>query len=354
MREDRLISLYDFAASRQVASDATWLSERLLRAYVPVSRSYQVDRREADPMTRRYIDHFMYRRGDPRVQGFPAGVDVHTFDVAPIPLVDLVGIYGAGVATDGEHEFPAIFVDDEVHIAGMVPFDELHDLDELVKVIVGDDVPASTLFVGIPPPEPHFGPADGAACAGNSGTLGALVTTNQGRLGILTAGHVANIKNMNAHSNGTLVGSVVLTMSPLTSAPGLPSADVALIEVDSASIASATEFSTTFAPPVSISGSVSARAGQRLVMYSPRGRRAEGILAIAAWISSPRLVGMWEEIYMTLAPISIQGDSGAPVLLEGTSSIVGHVVGGSPGFTTYIQAIDPQLLASQSTLRQRP
>lgn len=55
------------------------------------------------------------------------------------------------------------------------------------------------------------------------------------------------------------------------------------------------------------------------------------------------MAGMWAQLYFTTTAASGPGDSGAPVLASGTSKIVGHVVGGAPGLTSYIQSIDVQL-----------
>jgi len=354
-REVVLISLHDFARSPRVAEEATMLSEMLLRPSVTVRRYYQVDWGEIYPIARRYVEKFTSIRG-PRMR------EIHPYfggvpylnNVATVPIVDLLGIYGAGVATDGDSEFPAIFCDEDVYGPGQVPFDELVDANELVRTIVGEEIPESAVFMGMPAPEPHFGPADGAKSSGNFGTLGTLVTTNQGTLGILTAGHVAPILTARVHSNGEQVGSVVYTASPLTSAPGVACDDVAVVEIDPAALPSATSFSASVAPPITMSRVVAANSGQRLVRYSTRGQQADGILAKAPWLDSPNLVGMWRDVYMTFGPISIQGDSGAPVLVEGTNEIVGHVVGGSPGFSSYIQDINTQLTASQSIWRAIP
>jgi hypothetical protein len=60
----------------------------------------------------------------------------------------------------------------------------------------------------------------------------------------------------------------------------------------------------------------------------------------------PAMAGMWGQLYFTTAGCSVPGDSGAPVIRGGTNEIVGHVVGGATGITSYIQSIDIQLNAS--------
>jgi hypothetical protein len=92
-----------------------------------------------------------------------------------------------------------------------------------------------------------------------------------------------------------------------------------------------------------IGGTAQANRSDRLTKYSGGLPRSEGILAKAPWIYSPRLVGMWAEAYMMLAQFSDPGDSGAPVLIDGTDRLAGHVVGASPGFTSYVQEADYQL-----------
>jgi hypothetical protein len=75
------------------------------------------------------------------------------------------------------------------------------------------------------------------------------------------------------------------------------------------------------------------------------------IHAIAPWVGCKEvLVGLWKDIIMTDRPISKLGCSGAPVLLQDTNQIVGHVVGGTQD-RTFVQKIDCQLDASECTVR---
>jgi hypothetical protein len=64
----------------------------------------------------------------------------------------------------------------------------------------------------------------------------------------------------------------------------------------------------------------------------------------------PQMAGMWAQLYFTTTAASVAGDSGAPVLASGSNDIVGHIVGGAPGLTSYIQAIDAQLQAINCAL----
>ena len=68
----------------------------------------------------------------------------------------------------------------------------------------------------------------------------------------------------------------------------------------------------------------------------------------------PSMRGMWAQVYFTTDDASQPGDSGCPVLRSGTDELVGHVVGGAPGMTSWIQAIDVQLFATACTLRPSP
>jgi hypothetical protein len=49
--------------------------------------------------------------------------------------------------------------------------------------------------------------------------------------------------------------------------------------------------------------------------------------------------------------MSSAGDSGSPVIGECDNACLGHVVGGSDGYLTVVQAIGPQLTAASVTLR---
>ena len=72
-------------------------------------------------------------------------------------------------------------------------------------------------------------------------------------------------------------------------------------------------------------------------------------MGFVAQLFVPSMAGMWADLYFTTTAASVQGDSGAPVLAAGTNSIVGHIVGGAPGLTSYIQSIDVQLAATGCT-----
>jgi hypothetical protein len=65
----------------------------------------------------------------------------------------------------------------------------------------------------------------------------------------------------------------------------------------------------------------------------------------------PETPGLWGDSFETFGTISAEGDSGAPVTLAGTDSLVGHLVGASGTFCSYIQDIDYQLMATGATLR---
>ena len=169
--------------------------------------------------------------------------------------------------------------------------------------------------------------------------------------GILTAGHVAYMQGRDIYSGNTLVGSVVFTVDPRKAKLGTDEcADVAVVKIDDNS-------RLLESHTIHINGSAPAKKGGKLVKYCSHSQdpisysAPTDIHAIAPWIACRQvLVGMWKDIIMTDRPISQSGCSGAPVLLENTNQIVGHVVGGTQD-RTYIQKIHCQLDASECTLR---
>ena len=68
------------------------------------------------------------------------------------------------------------------------------------------------------------------------------------------------------------------------------------------------------------------------------------------FVHLPSMAGMWADSYITLQSISQAGDSGAPVFLQGTNTLIGHLVGGAPGVISFVQAIEVALKATGATL----
>jgi hypothetical protein len=351
--------IHGFAQSQRVADDAMWLSKRLLRLSTDVGWYYQI----LEP-------YRFYREGSPEgAAEFLNDPEIHNFlrrrqtskplfDTTRVPAAPIFGVYGAGVITHNDTEYPAVFIDDNLvgHILPRYtphPIREHTLMERIIKQLCGStQLPASTVFVGVSTPEPHFGPSGEAVChdLGTAGTLGALVTTQSGNPGILTAGHVAHVVGRDVHCGTNLVGKVEFTVDPRKARLATDRcSDIAVIKID--------DHSNQFElPRLHISGKAEAKAKDKVVKYCSHPHHPNlysapvEITGMANWIMCP-LGGMWEDTYLTDTRISDRGDSGAPVLLEGTDLLVGHIVGSSRPFPTYVQTIGSQLRASQCTFR---
>jgi hypothetical protein len=324
------MGLQDFVKSSEVADGAESLSRRLLFPTIQMSRVYS-------PLTAKR-KHLSY---DATI-----GVEVHTpmepiSDVVPMPYSVYLGIYGAGVIALNGVEHPAIFCNELMAPLTLKTLEELTDnaaLSRIIREILSGDVPKGTVVLGLKAPSPHFGPGNSVECSGKRGTLGAIVKTTAGATGILTAGHVGEPLGAVAHCEDLTIGTVTYSDDPAFKLPNTLSADVAVITVNPSAKGS-------LELPTQIAGIAKAGSSDRIESHCVTGCHTTGILGKSPWIFIPQMAGMWADVYLTHSPISDPGDSGAPVFLEGTNKIVGHVVGGAPGMLTFVQDIDCQLAA---------
>lgn len=231
---------------------------------------------------------------------------------------------------------------DEAALETRFPVGEVLPLEELPEVAgrvadVGGAEPDTRVLV-VPTPELHFEPAGEVRCSGLTGTLGALVTSAGGSDAILTAGHAA--PGGVARDPAGNSGFVTFSSDPARIPASAVTVDVAVIE-------------TTYAgggPP--IAGQATA-AGRELVTLhgNQSGQKSAGIFAYCQFLNTPTAGGQWADVYLTDVGISQKGDSGAPVLKDGTDELIGHLVGGSGNTTSYIQDIGMQLRACGAVLR---
>jgi hypothetical protein len=332
------MGLQDFARSTEVADGAELLSQRLLQPTVQMRRRYEASSEE------------IFNYYGPTISSPAREPTEPISDVVLIPYSFYVGFYGAGVMIWEDKEYPTVFCNERLAPSKPTLLQELQGRTELKRIILeifGDNLPSSTVAFGLRSPIPHFGPSSAVKCSGKQGTLGAVVTTDTGAVGILTAGHVGAPLSADAISNSSTIGTVTYTTDPAYKPSATLSADVAVITINQSSI-------RFLSPSIKIRGVAKAGSTDRIESHCVNGRHAEGIFAKAPWIFVPQMAGLWGEVYMTQAPISVAGDSGAPVFLQGTEMIVGHVVGGSPGMTTYVQDIDYQLADCGCVLRIQP
>lgn len=234
------------------------------------------------------------------------------------PTIMWSGIYGVGA----NHSSLVLFVDRRAE-------DWLHSV---LKEEFNTSLPDDFKVVQVLPPIPQ---SSACMCRGRRSTLGADVfVPGGGSLAVLTAGHIAApVGESILTESGNILGEVVFTESPSSQPAAIARADVAVIEIHDSRQYQERGFKPG-SPPY---------PGQAVRIIAVDGwDRPTSINTAAHWIYSPELGGRWGEIYITEEVVSGDGDSGAPVALEG-NSIIGHVVGVMPDEGTLVQDLDYQL-----------
>ncbi len=334
------MGLQNFGKSKEVASAAETLSKRLLGTQILITRQYRVHpvAMVFGPGKEPVPDETIREPSEP------------IRDEISIPYYLYRGVYGAGVIIVNGEEHPLLLCNENIAPSQPTSLREIKNIQGLENLIPGmreDQVLRNTMVWGIETPVPHYGPGGPVECSRRSGTFGALVTTPEGKVGVLTAGHVGIQLGAKAwadgKANGKIIGEVTYTKDPATQLPGTPSADVAVITIEDASV-------NVFKPTIKIGKTIDAKPADKLENCCARQHVVDGVMAFADFVFIPSMAAPWGKVYMTQGPISVQGDSGAPVLLEGTDLIVGHIVGGSPNSTSFIQDIDYQLQDCGCTL----
>jgi hypothetical protein len=328
------MTLTDFASSPETVRVARWLAESLRAS------------RSAPRVFRQSRNFELLESADVDL----ADVSEEIPPENETPTMFMLGIYGVGVGTDGGQEYPLLAVD--TRVAGMesgsrLPVSELAlaDLVESELPELGRS-PIPVLAQAVKPPTPYFGPGAAAQGGGGEGTLGALVRSVGNVDGILTAGHVAGQSGAVLADSDGVIGTVSFIQVPNGKGVGHPSADVAVVDVDPTA-------GDRVTPNISISTSDRARSLDEVVCYGATTGLPQQDTSVAwfEYFFVRSMGGEWGNIFQTENSISQGGDSGSPVLRVGTDAILGHVVGGEPGRTTYIQSIDFQLAVSGTKLR---
>ena len=272
--------------------------------------------------------------------------------VEPRPVDDVEPVYGSAVM-QVEGRMRAVLLVDERAVRDvadrgqLLPAADVPALRSLVRSLPeeqGVKPPADLLVLPMPELIPYFAPGEQTNGPGTTGTFGALATDGQGNDCVLTAGHVAPTGAQVTDPTGA-TGTVTWSNDPAAVAGPGPGADVAVVVPDG----------STAQGGVPISSAAIARPGDLLDVrgaFTPAGATQTMLFTLAVYV--PRMTGMWAEVYLTTDAASQPGDSGAAVLRSGTDEIVGHIVGGAPGVTSTVQAIDLQLRAAGCTLRPSP
>jgi len=238
---------------------------------------------------------------------------------------------GVGLVLEGRNLRP-VLLSTGIAPGDKVPFDKEPTLVSVVNKALGPDRAqgwlSDAVVYGVTPPTFHVAVGD-VITAPNSGTVGSNVSWKSFS-GFLTAGHVANpVSAAVADPSGTL-GKIAYSNDPAGHGK-VVEADVAVVEL---------------APGVTcgrqIPNTATGNPNDAVVVRGQLGSVNANIMGKLAWVFFPTYNATCGDTYFTTAQASQPGDSGAPVLSNG-GELLGHVVGASVGFCTYIQDIHYQL-----------
>ena len=246
-------------------------------------------------------------------------------------------IFGAGLAKDPElpNKMRSVILSAKAKMGEFVPLREFTEISSLIIEAIGtrpewllDEV----YVLGAPAPIIQSKPGDLIASP-KPGTVGCNVKwgADLNQAGFLTAGHVGKPLNVDLlGKNKTPIGQVVYFNDPAGHG-NVIEADVALIEIPEGSKRSDLMSNLAKAGP-----------GDSVYVMS-RGKRVQAeIMGFNHFLRFPAQNGTCGDMYSTTEQVTTGGDSGAPVV-DANNSIIGHVIGASPGYQSYIQGIDYQL-----------
>jgi hypothetical protein len=138
----------------------------------------------------------------------------------------------------------------------------------------------------------------------------------------------------------THLGTVAFTHEPTGGGTSIE-ADIAIVDT--------TKGCGSVVSTISAAGPPATSPNAAITMHLPGGRTSDNYRGFSAYIYFPS--GTFGDLHMTVAQVTNPGDSGSPVV-DVNDVILGHVVGSSPGVTTYFQDADFQIkeVARLSTL----
>lgn len=210
------------------------------------------------------------------------------------------------------------------------PIMQVPALHSAVQSVIpgGLNVVDDAVALSISDPQLLAAPGDPVSSA-VTGTAGVQLNWGAGLVGILTAGHVCK-STSNAVTVGGMAGSVALALDP-TSHGGSVEADVSVIQLTT-SVPATSQITSTTVATGGDSVTIATRSGKSVTTK---------IMGLLQWLWLPSSNCTCGQVYLTTTNVTVSGDSGAPA--KKGSELVGHVIAGSPGMTTFIQAIDYQL-----------
>jgi len=171
-----------------------------------------------------------------------------------------------------------------------------------------------------------------------TGQLGAPVQWGGGAsCGFLTAGHVGrSVGSIVQDSALNMVGTVVLALDP-TGKGATPEIDVAVVEVAAHAWGNRLGISGASAGSGSAAIDIYRRSYPNPIPSTIQGGKGWCV------VSPPGApLTTLNAVYLSSAGVTAGGDSGGPVMLQGTTNMIGHVAAGGPA-TSCIQDVRHQM-----------
>ena len=260
-----------------------------------------------------------------------------------VPFALNYGITGVGLyALSSSEIVPCLYTPGSLDVSELTPhpFQLGGPFFEAILQVFGKDfewIVRDLIVVETGPMELQYDPGDPIQTTTHTGQLGAPVQWGSSR-GFLTAGHVGQ-KSGTTITDASLrkVGSVVYALDP-TGKSATPGIDVAVVEVP---------YGTPWGNTLGITGTSVATPLAAIDVYrrSTPNPVASSVRSKADWwvVTAPSTPSTTlRAIYLSSTGVTSGGDSGGPVLLQGTTKIIGHVAAGGAA-ASCIQDVRRQL-----------
>src|ERR1035441_5790833 len=249
------------------------------------------------------------------------------------PFAWQFGVCGVGVLLNERGILAPALFNTKISPNVFTPVDS--ELIDVITILL-DSTPAwlgEVRFVGVDPPVPQISPGDSITCPNLSGSAGCNVAWS-GKVGFLTAGHVAGSRLGLCSTVGSQVGSIVYSNDPSNHGASIE-ADIALVELHPGQTVQNVFKNPASAGPNEPIRVVTTQTGARNYLGT-------NVRGYSRWQYSPALNGTWGDVYLTTKVVTQPGNSGTPAI-DSSNGVLGHVVGAIPNFSTMIQDISYQL-----------
>ncbi len=242
-------------------------------------------------------------------------------------------IFGAGLIALDDSSIPqlvpvALVNSEKVdHPRGQTSLSEVGQALQIANNALGLD--ANSWLEGVRawvmlPPSLRLSPGDRISSPA-IGKIGCAASWTGGS-GFLTAGHVAQAYGKDVYVGGSHVGTVAYANDPRNGGTAIE-ADIGIVEYANGAFIS---------PPPRLSGTALASPSSSVTVHA-RAAASADIMGYCSYIFLPSIYGTLGDTYFTTKDVTSGGDSGSATSAQ--NSVVGIVVAGSAGFTTYIQDI---------------